>query len=61
MSLLRRLYRWLCDTPVIDFVAPDDPPEPRDTRERRRLHALSEIHRCTADNLVFYDFKRGKS
>jgi hypothetical protein len=51
LSWLRFLQR-----PVVDIIAPDDDPAPDWTRERRRLHALTEIHKCSADNVVFYDF-----
>ncbi len=60
LHLPAALWRWLTDPPpVVDVIAPPDRPEW--DRELRKLQGLTEIHRCTLSNVVFYDFASRKA
>lgn len=58
-ALFVRLFASLCVTPVCDALYPSTAEERieaarRETAERTRLRGLVEIHRVTADNIVFF-------
>lgn len=53
LRLPAALVQWFRGVPApVETLAP----APEWDRELQKLRGLTEIHRCTAENVVFYDF-----